>query len=535
MPAVDNRQAMNSLKTLLSAGLVSLACLATGAHAAAGFDLFEFAVEGNSVLPDVEIERAVYPSLGPGKTAADVEKARAALEAAYQQAGYLSVSVVVPEQSVADGLIRLQVIEGQVERLKVSGNRYTARSDLRAEVPELAAGSVPHFPTMQAELAQAGRSPDRRVTPLLRPGVRPGTMEVELAVEDELPLHGNIELNNRQSPDTSPLRLEAGIRYSNLFQKQHSAGLNYVVAPEDPSEVSVLAAFYSAPLSATRSVSTFIQHSNSNIASAVGSNVLGKGTTFGARFSQTLPQPAGVANFFHSISLGMDFKDLAESQNALGADRKETPLRYSPLVAQYTFSNFGESGDLTGNLGLVVNLNSNPRDVDCQGVQMEQFACRRAHARPSFSIFRGDVGYSHRLFGWEGMAKLDFQISGQPLVSPEMILAGGMDSVRGYYEGEVAGDVGWRLRSELRTPTLVEFAGSNLRVVGFVEGGRVWLNEPLPGQVADFSLASAGLGLNFKGRKGGPLFVMDVAQALQDGPRTERGSRRVHVRLGYEF
>ena len=327
---------MHVYKILLSAGLLGAASFASAAPAPGAFDLLEFSVEGNTVLDEVEIERAVYPSLGPGKLVGDVEKARAALEAAYQQQGYLSVSVVIPEQSVSSGIIRLQVIEGQVERLKVSGNQYTSRSDLRAEVPEVAPGKVPHFPTMQAELAQAGRSADRRVTPLLRPGVRPGTMEVELAVEDELPLHGNVELNNRQSPDTSLLRLEAGLRYTNLFQKQHSAGLNYVVSPEKPDEVSVLAGFYSAPLSATRSLSAFIQHSNSNIASAVGSNVVGKGTTLGARLSFTLPQPAGIANFFHSLSLGADFKDLAETARGerFSPQYIENKLKFSPYIAE---------------------------------------------------------------------------------------------------------------------------------------------------------------------------------------------------------
>lgn len=525
---------MHAYKILLSAGLLGAASLVSAAPPAT-FDLFEFSVEGNTVLDEVEIERAVYPLLGPDKVVADVEKARAALEAAYQQQGYLSVSVVVPEQSVASGVIRLQVIEGQVERLKVSGNQYTSRNDLRSEVPEVAPGKVPHFPTMQAELAQAGRSPDRRVTPLLRPGARPGTMEVELAVEDALPLHGNIEVNNRQSPDTSRTRLEAGVRYANLFQKQHVAGLNYVVSPESPDEVSVLAGFYSAPLSATRSLSAFIQHSNSNIASAVDSNVVGKGTTLGARLSFTLPQPAGVANFFHSLSLGFDFKDMAETQNALGTDRKETPLRYMPLVAQYTFSHFGESGEFGGNLGLVVNTGYNSRDVDCQGVQMEQFGCRRAYARPGFSVVRGDLSYSKRLLGWEGLAKLDFQMARQALVSPEQILAGGMDSVRAYYEGEAAGDFGWRLRTEVKTPTLFEMGGGGLRLLGFVEGAQVWLNNPLPGQADEFTLASAGVGLRFKGEKGGPLLVIDVGRALKDGPRTSSGTQRVHARLGYEF
>ena len=534
MSPVDNSRAMHAYKILLSAGLLGTASLVSAAPPTT-FDLLEFSVEGNTVLDDVEIERAVYPLLGPDKVVGDVEKARAALEAAYQQQGYLSVSVVVPEQSVASGVIRLQVIEGHVERLRVSGNQYTSRNDLRSEVPEVAPGKVPHFPTMQAELAQAGRSPDRRVTPLLRPGARPGTMEVELAVEDTLPVHGNIEVNNRQSPDTSRTRLEAGVRYANLFQKQHVAGLNYVVSPESPDEVSVLAGFYSAPLSATRSLSAFIQHSNSNIASAVDSNVVGKGTTLGARLSFTLPQPAGVANFFHSLSLGFDFKDMAETQNALGTDRKETPLRYMPLVAQYTFSRFGESGEFSGNLGLVVNTGYNSRDVDCQGEQMEQFACRRAYARPGFSVVRGDLSYSKRLLGWEGLARLDFQMARQALVSPEQILAGGMDSVRAYYEGEAAGDFGWRLRTEVKTPTVFEMGGGGLRLLGFVEGAQVWLNNPLPGQADEFTLASAGVGLRFRGEKGGPLLVIDVGRALKDGPRTSSGTQRVHARLGYEF
>lgn len=535
MSAADNSWAMHFLRHFISAGLLGAALVSANARAAATFDLLEFSVDGNSVLADVEIERAVYPMLGPGKTAADVEKARAALEAIYQQSGYLSVSVVVPEQSVADGVIRLQVVEGKVERLKVSGNQYSSRSDLRAEVPELAPGAVPHFPTMQAELAQAGRSPDRRVTPLLRPGSRPGTMEVELAVEDELPLHGNLEVNNRQSPGTSESRLEVGIRYANLFQKQHSAGLNYVMSPEKSDEVSVLAAFYSAPLSATRSLSAFIQHSNSNIASAVGSTVVGKGTTLGARLSFNLPQPVGVANFYHSLSLGADFKDLAETQNVLGSDAKHTPLRYLPLVAQYTFNRLGESGEFSGNLGLVVNLNMLSQQVDCQGTRMDQFECRRAYARAGFSVLRGDLSYTKRLLGWEGLARMDFQFSKQALVSPEQILAGGMDSVRGYFEGEAAGDAGWRLRGEIKTPSLFDLGSAALRALVFVEGAQLWLNSPLPGQTSDFTLASAGFGLRLKGEKGGPLMVMDVGQALLDGPHSKQGDLRGHVRLGYEF
>ena len=117
----------------------------------------------------------------------------------------------------------------------------------------------------------------------------------------------------------------------------------------------------------------------------------------------------------------------------------------------------------------------------------------------------------------------------------KQIQAGGMDSVRGYYEGEAAGDAGWRLRAEVKTPSLLEVGGMGLRAIGFIEGAQLWLNSPLPGQTSEFSLASIGLGLRLKGEKNGPFFMLDAGYALKAGPRTERGSQRVNARLGYEF
>jgi hypothetical protein len=80
------------------------------------FDILEFVVEGNRVLEPLAIERAVYPFLGPRRLIRDADAARAALEKAYHQAGYLTVTVDVPEQQVENGIVRLAVTEGRVER-----------------------------------------------------------------------------------------------------------------------------------------------------------------------------------------------------------------------------------------------------------------------------------------------------------------------------------------------------------------------------------------------------------------------------------
>ncbi|MBK7767153.1 MAG: ShlB/FhaC/HecB family hemolysin secretion/activation protein [Sulfuritalea sp.] len=174
-------------------------------------------------------------------------KAREALERAYHEAGYLTVLVDIPEQRINSGAVSLRVTEGRVERLKVAGNRYTSRGEIRADTPSLAPGEVPNFTEVQQELAKAQRA-DRKLTPLLRPGKAPGTVEVELKVDDNLPLHGAVEINNKQSPDTTRRRLEASLRYDNLWQKGHSVGLSFQNSPLNTDQVEVYTGTYSLPL-----------------------------------------------------------------------------------------------------------------------------------------------------------------------------------------------------------------------------------------------------------------------------------------------
>ncbi|MBV8276611.1 MAG: hypothetical protein JO170_15310, partial [Verrucomicrobia bacterium] len=64
----------------------------------------EYRVEGTHKLSELEVEEAVYPYLGPGRTTEDVEHARAALEKAYQEKGYQTVSVQIPAQQVRNGV-----------------------------------------------------------------------------------------------------------------------------------------------------------------------------------------------------------------------------------------------------------------------------------------------------------------------------------------------------------------------------------------------------------------------------------------------
>ena len=305
--------------------------------AAQSFDIWEYEVEGNSVLDIPRIERALQAHLGPGRAMADLEAARAALEQAYQAAGYLTVGVDIPEQDISTGVVRLQVIEGRVAHLWVSGSRWHDQGRIRATVAEFSPGQVPEFNRAQQQLAQVNAEPGQRVQPVLRPGRLPGTVDIDLQVNDELPLSGTLELNNQHADGTARERLQAGLRYANLFQLGHALSLNLVTAPAAPRQSTAWITQYQVPLAAGGSLSLGWTHSSSDLETLGGTQVLGRGDTWTLRRGWAL----NTAELAASLSLGIDYKQLDETTR-FGSDEVATPLRYAPLQVSGSLAWSGE-------------------------------------------------------------------------------------------------------------------------------------------------------------------------------------------------
>ncbi|EGK70076.1 Hemolysin activation/secretion protein [Methyloversatilis universalis FAM5] len=525
----------------LCATLFALCIHSASAQDAGRFDILEFVVEGNTVLPPEAVERAVYPHLGPRRNAADVNAAAAALEKAYQDAGYMTVAVGIPEQATDSGVITLEVTEGRIERLRVTGAEYTLPSAVRDAAPSLAEGGVPHFPDVQEDLGRLGRNADLRVTPLLQPGRIPGSVNVELRMEDSSPLHGSIELNNKRSADTETGRLEATLRYDNLWQRRHSIGLTYFSSPRNRDEVEVFGLNYAAPVG-DGILAAFFARSNSNVPTQFDTASLGRGDTLGARYVRPLPDRG--RGFFHSISLGLDYKDNDQDTRGIGGTAFviSQPVRYWVMSAQYGITLPFESGARL-RLGTTLSAGStglNERYIDCNGVRAEQFACRRAGATPSFFVSRFELEGSYPFAGgWLVSARADAQRTSDPLINSEQFSAGGVDSVRGYLESERMGDEGERLRLELATPTRPFFdAAFALNALMFYDWAGVRIREAFAGQDPRSALESAGLGLRLLTPRGFKLHA-DWAYALRDGAvgngRTREGDHRLLLKLAYEF
>ncbi len=502
--------------------------LPTSATPVQRFDVWEMRVKGNTLLDEILIERTLYPFVGPGKGIDDVEAARQALERFYANAGYPTVVVEIPEQDVSGGIVRLDVVQGRISRVRVSGSRYFSLGRIREATSTLSEGETPNLVAVQKQLTELNQgAPDRSVTPIFRPGRTPGTVEVELRVKDELPLHGELEMNNRAPVDTTDLRASATLRYSNLWQREHSASLMFLAAPENTDDAKVFSGTYVVPLGSGNALAAYVVDSESDVASAGDLSTIGNGSILGARYIRAL---SGESDYYHSATFGVDYKDFQEDVVPLGDPGFSTPISYTHFSVAYRGSWRADASQ--GSFG--ASANSGVRGL---GNTEREFEEKRFMARPNYLYLTAFADYTHDLvWGAQAHAALDWQLADSPLVSNEQIGAGGVDTVRGYYESLVLGDDAMIGRVELLGPQWRSdrVDGGSLRLVGFLDAAKLRVRDALPGQTSRYELYGAGLGLQAALDTGFDA-VLDWALPLHDVLDVEEGDGRAHFSLKYRF
>jgi hemolysin activation/secretion protein len=493
------------------------------------FDILEYVVDGNTVLAVPDVEEAVYPFLGEGRNAADVDKARETLEQVYRAKGFQTVQVAIPEQGIESGIIHLQVVENPIGRLRVVDSKYHSLEQIRRNAPSLAEGKVLNTNDVQKDIVALNQSPDLIVTPRLKSGEVPGTVDVDLQVQDRLPVHSSVEINNQYSQHTSELRVLASVGYDNLWQAGHSINLSYQIAPQNPSDAEVISGTYLFRIpDTTVNVLAYAVKSNSDVAVLSGTSVVGRGEIFGARAIIALP---GSETFNHSLTAGLDRKNL--TQNIMTAGQpSNAPVLYYPGSVAYAATWRNTQAQTVTQAGASINF------ALPAGSRSDEFDAQRFDAQRQYFYVKADFSYTRPL--WSDFVlyeKFAAQFTGDSLLSSEQLSAGGANTVRGYLEAERLGDYGATATVEVRSPNFgqkVSSYVSDWRLHAFVDLAALAVHNPLPGERSAFRLAGAGLGTRFTAfdQLTGAL---DVAFALLDGAATSSGTTHFHFRLSKGF
>lgn len=493
------------------------------------FPIKEFLLEGNTIFNEDNLRPVLMPHLGEAKTAEDVEKARADVEQYYQERGYPTALVNIPEQRVADGVVRLEVIESTIHRVRVKGNRYFTRETLLKEMPAFRPGEILYLPDVKRQLGRVNRNPDLKVAPVLMPGKALGTIDVELRVKDKLPLHGFLEVNNRSTHTTTDTRLNAMLRYDNLWQKEHSISAQFQTSPEDTDEVQLMTGSYAmpSPWNDQHMIALYGLVSDSDSATAEGIQVLGQGFMVGLRYLANLES---LDHYLHNLVIGLDYKDFEDD-----IEGEENRVRYLPLYLGYTGIIPDKGGQTTADL----TLNAAFRNLSNQDSDIEDFEYKRSGSRGNYIFATLALERQQKLGrGWHLLARIGGQLSSQPLISNEQYVAGGVATVRGYKESEAAGDNAVFGRLELSAPDVGAALdiGSYLEMTpyAFYDAAALKLKDPLPGEERSIELQGAGAGL--RGYLAKYIeYRLDWATALEATDTTQKGDHLLHFKVALKF
>lgn len=520
----------------------------------ATFAINGYQVEGNTVLPADKVNEIVSAHIGPRQYFEDVEKARVALEAAYREAGYPTVLVIVPEQTIEGGIVKLEVVESKLGQIEIIGNEYFMQKYILDRLPSLRPGALLYEPTVMEELNRISANPDLKVTPVLSVGEVPGTVDLKLQVQDRLPFHAALEWNNRGTPNTPRQRLSGTVQYNNLFDRDHIITFQTTQTPQDGGEVSVYSLSYVVPLQRRgHMIAAYGAVSDSNSVLDGSSlpifpgdiHTAGNATVFGGRYIFPVVEKETARD---QLSLGIDYKRIgkneAEFPGEFGSALVTNRVHYIPLSAAYSGSRFDEEGTTRFSAsvrGYVAGMAPGGDEEDFAGDPEDRFNMpgNRKGSSGTFAVFQAGIERSQPLSeGFVFSGKFDGQVASEPLISSEQYFAGGVDSVRGYLENEALGDdaVHWTL--EVFTPSLPEVLPpewkQNLRFSVFYDAAYLWIRETPPGQIEHYGLAGYGFGMRL-GLTDTVQFRLDHAWAARNAVITEEKDWFTHFLLRAAF
>lgn len=593
------------------------ASLAAGTPKTPVFEVRRYDVSGNSLLRPEVVDQILTNATGAEVTLTQIRKALGELQLAYRERGYATVTVGLPQQQLTNAVVKVQVIEGELVDIRVTGNRHFSSNNVTRALPSLATNQVLNSRVFQSELDIANQNRDRQIYPVVGPGPEPGTSSLNLKVKDRLPIHGRLEVNNYNTPATPSWRINTSAQYNNLWQLEHQVGLSYGFSPQEYKNpipqpdlllnrplIANFGGYYRMPFGPPEALSSRLNsstrfgydeatrefrlppadgQSEATVYGSASSNDTGvqygpplivtdkpglkivsqdtgrnltDNAAIGGRFS--FPKIVGQTHRL-AFSAGPDLKYFStESYNTNNffftqtyttpqggvittnwVESSPQPVRnndvhYLPLSVGVDYSHKDRTGTMSANVGVSYNFVGNAAEFRALALSPS--------AKADWAKFVASANRDQKLWGnWNLWLRASAQAATGPLINNEQFALGGMNSVRGYFEGDENGDAGWFGSAELRTPYLVENvpiwkdqAPVWVRALIFMDVGQRFIYQA-PSFLEQFNtLWGTGFGLSANINNHVDVRIT-VGWPLLNSINTDEGTARTYFSLGGQF
>lgn len=492
-----------------------------------GFDVSGFQLEGSTVYLPEDLQPLFAPYLGRRVTPTELLELAEALTERYRSDGYLLSEVVVPEQRVTGGVVRLAATEGYIAEVRLRGGADMSQDAFEPFIQPITQERPATANVLERNLFLMNELGGISVSSAVEPiADLPGAHVLVVDVVRN-PLGAAVALENRGSRSAGPWRgyldlYAAGLtgQFDETAFRAVTTGnreLNYVYLSHD-EPLGSSGARLGVSLNASDS-----RWSDPAFSSSFETRSRGLAITASYPLYRTQGANAYVRASYTAHNEETVLQSDPDTRDRIRALRLALTLDSTDSFGGVNLLEFEVSKGLSG-AGASSNDDPGRSRVDGRN----DFVKTTLYAARLQSIAER----------WSLLAAVNGQIASHRLLVPEQFAFGGDQFGRGYNAAELVGDSGLALKLELR------FSGGDPDSVpgpytayGFYDVGKAWTESPIPelGEVSSTSAASAGVGLRMNVGSSVGAFVEVAKPLTRDG--AERGDRRPRLfgGLSYRF
>jgi hemolysin activation/secretion protein len=449
------------------------------------FVLNRLTVDGTTVYSPDTLRPLYAQYLDTEVTLAQIYGIVDALTARYRNDGYILSQVIVPAQTVEEGAVRLQAIEGYLDDVRVEGGTAALRDRARKYADRLKRQRPLTARTLEQNVLLLNDLPGVEARAVLAPGSAPGAAQLVLQLTDRR-YDASASTDTRGSRAQGRQRVFADVDLHNLFGGAAITELRQVTT-------------FTPEL-------TYVGATHDQFIGTHGGSISIAGTFTYSKPQELLFIPLELTTKTTTVTLTYSYPILRS--------------RSANLYVRGTFSVFDSTSEVFGvedttdrlrpaRLGLTFDVADGLGGVNIADVEFSQGIdglgasskddpfLSRPGGRPDFQkvAFYG-ARFQTLPAGWSIAVAGAAQYAFTDLLSPELFSVGGEQFGRAYDPSELLGDHGVAFRIDLgRAHTWSGRHPTTLMPYVFADAGRVWTRTSFPGFESSQTATSAGAGL----------------------------------------
>lgn len=452
---------------------------------------------GSTVFTDAELFEQVAAYLNRPIRASDIETIRRKISQYYIDHGYINSGAVLESQSMADGTLRVKIIEGRLTEVRQTGQERLREGYIR---DRLIAGSGEPLNIQELQDSYRLLLGDPLIKQLngqLIPSGHLGEAVLDLNVTRARPYQLYFGADDYQTPAVGAYTGRIGGWVDNLLTLGERIDAQFIVNEgglgyNTGINVPVNAAGTRVSFNYNDTVSRIVEKPSDVL--NITNHILG----FDGGLSHAV-----YRTFADELNLGLNFA-VRQNKTLLGDNCLPEGLNIDTCETQVTvlrmsqkFSHKGETNNLVFWSTFNVGLDLFDATITEPGYQSGEF----------FS-WLGQSMFTQRL--WDSgpllVLKGNIQLADKPLLNLERYAVGGVYTARGYRENTYVRDNGFNTNLEVHYPLFQSYMSGNnyFHLVPFLDYGGAWNNrikgledDVFMGYKTDY-LFSAGIGFNWQ-------------------------------------